>query len=161
MWQEHEDLSESRLAALDSLVLEKKRIARIYDKRTRGLSFGEGDLVWKAVLPLGEKVHGRGKWSPRWEDPHIIDKILGKGAYHLRHLDGELHPNPINSRFLKKYYPSVWEFDDPPSPLSGQGGNTWFFPWFAFSRTNPMVLPYSLHILKLGGNAYTLSSSRM
>ncbi|KAK9914409.1 hypothetical protein M0R45_038190 [Rubus argutus] len=60
MWQEHEDLSESRLAALDSLVLEKKRIARIYDKRTRGLSFGEGDLVWKTVLPLGDKVRGRG-----------------------------------------------------------------------------------------------------
>jgi hypothetical protein len=124
MWQEHEDLSDSRLAALDSLVLEKKRVARIYDKRTRGLSFGEGDLVWKAILPLGEKVHGRGKWSPRWEGPHMIAKILGKGAYHLRHLDGELHPNPINGRFLKKYYPSVWEFDDPPSSLSRQGGNT-------------------------------------
>ena len=42
MWQEHEDLSESRLAALDSIDLEKKRVARVYDKRTRGLSFGEG-----------------------------------------------------------------------------------------------------------------------
>jgi ribonuclease HI len=124
MWQEHEDLSELRLAALDSLILEKRRVSRVYDKRTRGLSFGEGELVWKAILPLGEKVRERGKWSPRWEGPYIIDKILGKGAYHLRYADGELHPNPINGRFLKKYYPSVWEFDDPPPPSSGQGGTT-------------------------------------
>ena len=124
MWQEHEDLSESRLAALDSLIIEKKRVSRVYDKRTRGLSFKEGELVWKVILPLGEKSRDRGKWSPRWEGPFIIDKILGKGAYHLRYLDGELHSNPINGRYLKKYYPSVWEFDDPPPPESGQGGNT-------------------------------------
>ena len=64
MWQEHEDLSESRLAALDSLIIEKKRVSRVYDKRTRGLSFKEGELVWKVILPLGEKSRDRGKWSP-------------------------------------------------------------------------------------------------
>ncbi|XP_040369471.1 uncharacterized protein LOC121051315 [Rosa chinensis] len=55
---EHEDLSEQRLAALDNLVMEKQRIARAYDKRTRGRSYKEGELVWKAFLPLGEKLTG-------------------------------------------------------------------------------------------------------
>ncbi|XP_024171492.1 uncharacterized protein LOC112177435 [Rosa chinensis] len=102
MWQEHEDLSEKRLEALDSLVMEKQRVARAYDKRTRGRNYSEGELVWKAVLPLGEKLDGRGKWTPRWEGPYIIHKILGKGAFHLKDLDGDVHHNPINGRYLKK-----------------------------------------------------------
>ncbi|XP_024156147.1 uncharacterized protein LOC112164144 [Rosa chinensis] len=100
------------------------RIARAYDKRTRGRSFKEGDLVWKAILPLGEKVTGRGKWTQRWEGPFVIHRILERGAFHLKDIDGAIHRNPINGRFLKKYYPSVWEFDDPPdsvfTPTGGQ-----------------------------------------
>ncbi|XP_024179272.1 uncharacterized protein LOC112185256 [Rosa chinensis] len=122
MWQEHEDLGEQRLAALDNLVMEKQRIARAYDKRTRGRSYKEGDLVWKAVLPFGEKLTGRGKWTPRWEGPFVIHRILKRGAFHLRDVDGDIHRNPINGRFLKKYYPSVWEFEDPPDQSPTQTG---------------------------------------
>ncbi|XP_024156341.1 uncharacterized protein LOC112164370 [Rosa chinensis] len=125
MLQEHEDLSEQLLAALDNLVMEKQRIARAYDKRTRGRSYKEGDIVWKAVLPFGEKLTGRGKWTPRWEGPFVVHRILERGAFHLKDLDGEIHRNPINGRFLKKYYPSVWEFEDPPDqPSSQTGGQT-------------------------------------
>ncbi|XP_024156131.1 uncharacterized protein LOC112164123 [Rosa chinensis] len=67
MWQKHEDLSEKCLEALDSLVMEKQRVARAYDKQTQGRSYSKGELVWKAVLPLGEKLDGRGKWTPKWE----------------------------------------------------------------------------------------------
>ncbi|XP_024164405.1 uncharacterized protein LOC112171455 [Rosa chinensis] len=112
MWQEHEDLSGQRLEALDNLVMEKQCVACAYDKRTCDHSYKEGELVWKAVLPFGEKVTGRGKWTPRREGPFVIHRILERGAFHLRDLDGDLHRNPINGRFLKKYYPSVWEFDD-------------------------------------------------
>ncbi|XP_024172220.1 uncharacterized protein LOC112178292 [Rosa chinensis] len=93
MWQEHEDLSEQRLAALDNLVMEKQRIARAYDKRTRGRSYKEGDLVWKAILPLGEKLTGRGKWTPQWEGPFVVHRILERGAFHLRDVDGDIHRN--------------------------------------------------------------------
>ncbi|XP_062017746.1 uncharacterized protein LOC133734122 [Rosa rugosa] len=116
MWQEHEDLSDKRLEALDSLVMEKQHIARAYDKRTRGCSYKEGELVWKAILPLGEKLTSRGKWTPRWERPFVVHRILERGVFHLKYLDSDLHRNPINGRFLKKYYPSVWEFEDPPTP---------------------------------------------
>ncbi|XP_040372973.1 uncharacterized protein LOC121052309 [Rosa chinensis] len=122
MWQEHEDLSEQCLTALDNLVMEKQRIARTYDKRTRGRSYKEEDLVWKAVLPFGEKLTGCGKWTLRWEGPFVVHRILERGAFHLKDLDGELHRNPINGRFLKKYYPSVWEFEDPPAQPSSQTG---------------------------------------
>ncbi|XP_050387601.1 uncharacterized protein LOC126803914 [Argentina anserina] len=62
MYQEHEDLDSRRMEAINSLIAEKKKIARLYDKRTRGRSFGVGDLVWNACLPYGERVDGLGKW---------------------------------------------------------------------------------------------------
>ncbi|KAL6175171.1 hypothetical protein ACLB2K_051814 [Fragaria x ananassa] len=67
------------------------------------------------------RLHGRGKWFPKWEGPFVIDQIYGKGAYRLRDIDGDIHRNPINGRYLKKYFPNVWEFDDPP-PTNATGG---------------------------------------
>ncbi|XP_024163791.1 uncharacterized protein LOC112170699 [Rosa chinensis] len=123
IWQEHEDISDKRLEALDSLVMEKQLITLAYDKRMCGRSYKEGELVWKAILPLGEKLTGHGKWTLRWEGPFVVHRILERGAFHLKYLDADIHHNPINGRFLKKYYPSVWEFKDPPAlPVSGTGG---------------------------------------
>ncbi|XP_024195615.1 uncharacterized protein LOC112198726 [Rosa chinensis] len=116
MWQEHEDLSAKCLESLDTLVMEKQRIARAYDKRTRGRSYKESELVWKAVLLFGKKLTGRCKWTLRWEGPFVIHRILERGTFHLKDLDGDLHCNPINGKFLKKYYPNVWEFEDPLDP---------------------------------------------
>ncbi|XP_004304842.1 PREDICTED: uncharacterized protein LOC101292438 [Fragaria vesca subsp. vesca] len=86
MWQELEDLDEHRVTAFNNLVLEKQRIARSYDKVTRRRSYAEGQKVWRA------------------------------GAYHLRDLDGTIHRNPINGRFLKRHIAGVWEREDPPPP---------------------------------------------
>ncbi|XP_050365536.1 uncharacterized protein LOC126784081 [Argentina anserina] len=76
-----------------------------------------GDLVWKACLPYGERVDGRGKWSAKNEGPFVIDQVMGKGAYYLRDTDGNVHRNPMNGRHLKKYFPSVWEYEDPPAAV--------------------------------------------
>jgi len=47
----------------------------------------------------------RGKFQPKWEGPLIIETVYSNGAYHLITLDGDTLMMPINSRFLKKYYP--------------------------------------------------------
>ncbi|KAF7138407.1 hypothetical protein RHSIM_Rhsim07G0159100 [Rhododendron simsii] len=73
---ELEDLDEVRLAALDHMLVQKKRVARSYYKHVRRKSFSEGDLVWKAVFPLGEKNSRYGKWSPTWEGPYQIAQVL-------------------------------------------------------------------------------------
>ena len=110
MMQEIEELDEVRLAALDHLQIQKKSVARMYNKRVKHKSFGEGDLVWKVVLPIGSKDPRFGKWSPNWEGPYVISKVVGKGAYQLYdNNDNQRHSNPINGRFLKKYYPSSWD----------------------------------------------------
>ena len=82
----------------------------MYDKRVKHKSFGEGDLMWKVVLPIGSKDPRFGKWSPNWEGPYVISKVMGKGAYQLYdNNDNQRHSNLINGRFLKKYYPSSWD----------------------------------------------------
>ncbi|GKV52216.1 hypothetical protein SLEP1_g58805 [Rubroshorea leprosula] len=109
MMLELEDLEDSRLIALDRLQAQKLKVAKSYNKRVKGKNLVVGDLVWKAILPLGKKDHRFGKWSPNWEGPFRIHEVLRGGAYWLESLDGELHPRKINGIYLKPYYPTVWE----------------------------------------------------
>ncbi|GKV02859.1 hypothetical protein SLEP1_g15243 [Rubroshorea leprosula] len=109
MMLELEDLEDSRLTALDRLQAQKLKVAKSYNKRVKGKNLVVGDLVWKAILPLGKKNHRFGKWSPNWEGPFRIHEVLRGGAYWLESLDRELHPKKINGIYLKPYYPTVWE----------------------------------------------------
>ncbi|XP_050222703.1 uncharacterized protein LOC126672794 [Mercurialis annua] len=103
------DMDEERLAALDHLEAQKRRVERAYNKRVKRKAFTEGDIVWKAILPIGHKDTRLGKWSPNWEGPFIVVNKLTGGAYLLADVDGEEHDRAINGQFLKKYVPSCWE----------------------------------------------------
>ena len=61
---ELEALDGKRLQGLDHILIQKKKVARAYNKRVRRKSFEEGELVWKVVLPIGAKDKELGKWSP-------------------------------------------------------------------------------------------------
>jgi hypothetical protein len=118
MYMELEDLDELRLSALDHLVVQKQKVARAYNKRVKEKSFAEGDLVWQAVLPFEKKDHKYGKWSPTWEGPFQVSQILRGGTYMLHDLDGEMHKHPINGKYLKLWYPTMWEMMDTNSCIS-------------------------------------------
>ncbi|KAM1223354.1 hypothetical protein ACFX2G_043340 [Malus domestica] len=109
MRQELEDLEEARLDAYNLLVAQKQIAERAYNQKVRQKTFGEGELVWQTVLPVGIKDPRFGKWSPNWEGPFIVHKVYGKWAYHLKDRTGVVHKLPINGKFLKKYYPVTWE----------------------------------------------------
>ncbi|CAN6726792.1 unnamed protein product [Malus baccata var. baccata] len=102
-------------------------VARAYNKRVKLKYFKEGDLVWKTVLPLGAQLRGFGKWSPTWEGPFIISRVLNRGGYYLADLEGNEQKHPINVKFLKKYlvsstgFPlSSWLKPDQVIELCGQ-----------------------------------------
>ncbi|XP_050211688.1 uncharacterized protein LOC126661852 [Mercurialis annua] len=57
------DLDEERMIALDHLEAQKRRVERAYNKRVKPKSFAIGNLVWKAILPIGHKDRRFGKWS--------------------------------------------------------------------------------------------------
>ncbi|XP_073137946.1 uncharacterized protein [Henckelia pumila] len=109
MITELEDLNDTRMQALNSLMLQKEKVARSYNKRVRKKSFHEGDLVWKVILPVGVKDRELGKWSPNWEGPFKVHRVLDENAYWLASVEGEPHKRCINDRYLKQYVPSMRE----------------------------------------------------
>jgi len=102
-------VSEKRLQALKEIEKDKLRVARAYNKKVRAKSFQVGELVWKTILPLGTKSNKFGKWSPCWEGPYKIVKVIFGNSYMVETLQGERLPRALNGRYLKKYYPSVWQ----------------------------------------------------
>jgi hypothetical protein len=126
-----------RLRALENIEKNKLRVAKYYNKKVKVKQFAEGDLVWKALLPIGTKYSKFGKWSSNWEGPFRVDLVwkallpigtkyseFGKwspnwegpfrvvrcvlgNAYMLKTLLGEEFSAAINGRYLKKCYPSI------------------------------------------------------
>ena len=64
MMAEMDELDEAQVAALNSIILQKQRVIKNYNRRVRPKTFAVGDLVWKVILPLGTKDPHLGKWSP-------------------------------------------------------------------------------------------------
>jgi hypothetical protein len=83
------------------------RVAKYYNKKVKVKQFAEGDLVWKALLPIGTKYSTFGKWSSNWEGPFRIVRCTPGHAYILKTLLGEEFTAAINGRYLKKYYPII------------------------------------------------------
>ncbi len=104
-----DDVTDKRLYALGDIEKEKKRVAKAYNKRVIAKLFQVGDLVWKTILPLGTRSKEFGKWSPSWEGPYGICGIVQGNAYFLETLQGERFQRALNGKYLKKYFPSVWQ----------------------------------------------------
>jgi hypothetical protein len=107
MTDELEDLPVIRLRVLENIEKNKMRVAKYYNKNVKVKQFAEGDLVWKALLPIGTKYSTFGKWSPNWEGPFWVVRCTPGNAYILKTLLGEEFTAAINGRYLKKCYPST------------------------------------------------------
>jgi hypothetical protein len=64
MIDEMVDLDEERMMTLETLVRQKERVAKAYNKKVKPKSFCIGDFVWKVLLPMDKKDKVLGKWSP-------------------------------------------------------------------------------------------------
>ena len=78
-------------------------MARAFNKRVKPQSFQEGDLVLKKVLP-NVQDH-RGKFTPNYEGPYVVKKVLTGGALRLSLMDGPDLRDPVNSDVVKVYHP--------------------------------------------------------
>ena len=104
-----DEVTGKRMKSLKEIEKDKLRVARAYNKKVKDKSFQVGDLVWKTILPLGMKNNKFGKWSPSWEGPYRIVKVIFGNSYMMETRQGDRLPRAINGRYLKKYYPSVWQ----------------------------------------------------
>ena len=64
MFQELESADDDRIMALENIKMNKEKVAKTYNKKVKRKQFAEGDIVWKAILPIGTKYLRFGKWSP-------------------------------------------------------------------------------------------------
>jgi hypothetical protein len=104
-----DEVADKRLAALGAIEKDKLRVARAYNKKVKLKNFQIGDLVWKVILPIGSKDRKFGKWSPSWEGPFKITRIVPGNSYLVESIQGTLLPRALNGKYLKKYHPSVWQ----------------------------------------------------
>ena len=75
---------------------------RSFNKKVRPIHFSPGQLVLKRIFPNQDEV--KGKFSPNWQGPYIVSRVLTGGALILAEMDGEVWPKPINLDSAKKYY---------------------------------------------------------
>jgi hypothetical protein len=109
MMDEIDDLPESHFASLREIEKEKLKVAKAYNKNVRENLFHVGELMWKTILPLGNRDTKFGKWSPSWEGPHKVVRIVTGNAYFVETLEGRSLPKTLNGKYLKKYFPSIWQ----------------------------------------------------
>ena len=90
------------------MAIQKRKVERAYNKKVKHKLFKEGDLVWKLVLPIGLKDRSLGKWSLNWEGLFFVIQVIRDCAYLLTDTDGTPHTRPINGKYLKAYFLSMW-----------------------------------------------------
>lgn len=108
MCQGLKDLDVAKLKALNKIQPGKEVMAGAYNKKVKHKSFMEGDLVWKAILPLRAQVRGFGKYNATWEGQLTISQVLD----YLTNLEGNFLKNPLNGKYLKIYHPTLWDVRD-------------------------------------------------
>jgi hypothetical protein len=100
MMDKIDEAPESRLNALEEIEKEKINIAKTYNKCVMEKSFQVGDLVWKTILLLGTQSGKFVKWSPRWEGPFRVIRVVSGNAYFLEDLEGQSLPIALKGRTL-------------------------------------------------------------
>jgi hypothetical protein len=85
------------------------RVDKAYNKRVKEKSFQVGDLVWKTILPIGSRSNKFEKWSPNWEGLYRIEEVITGNSYMVQSIQGTFLPREINGKYVKWYYPSIWQ----------------------------------------------------
>jgi len=74
----------------------KKKLKKIFDKRTKAEDFFIGDKVLKWDSRREDKGK-HGKFDFLWKGPYVIQAMQGNNTYFLRNLDGtKAEEGPIN-----------------------------------------------------------------
>ncbi|XP_070028942.1 uncharacterized protein [Nicotiana sylvestris] len=81
---------------------EWNRMSRAFNKRVKPRQFIPGRLVLKKLFLHQDEA--KGKFSPNWQGPYMVHRVLTGGALIPAELDGEVWPKPINSDAVKRYY---------------------------------------------------------
>ncbi|XP_070014099.1 uncharacterized protein [Nicotiana sylvestris] len=88
--------------------LYQNRMSRAFNKRVKPRQFAPGQLVLKKIFPHQDEA--KGKFSPNWQGPYMVHRVLIGGTLILAEMDGEAWPKPINSKAVKRYCARLFTF---------------------------------------------------
>lgn len=95
---------DARVIAKERIELSQKLQKERHDRKIKNESFHKNDLVLE-YRSKDQNIYGE-KFQPRWDGPFYIETVLGKGAYILRTLEGNvLYNRPVHGNRLKLYHP--------------------------------------------------------
>uniref|UniRef100_A0A2N9F8J5 Uncharacterized protein n=1 Tax=Fagus sylvatica TaxID=28930 RepID=A0A2N9F8J5_FAGSY len=99
-----ESLEEAReLAQVRSLRYHQK-LADAYEKTLQTRIFAKGQMVLRTVDHVRRGLPSPSKFAPNWEGPYLIREAYDSGYYKLSTADGTTLVDPINGKWLKRYY---------------------------------------------------------
>jgi len=62
---------------------------------------------------MEKKFKVLGKWSPNWDGPYVIEKVLSGNAYAIREVNTNSYIDSINGKYLKIYRPMITKINIP------------------------------------------------
>nr|XP_025885522.1 uncharacterized protein LOC112940959 [Solanum lycopersicum] len=80
----------------------RQRMIRAFHKRVRARNIEVGQLVIKHIFLHQDEY--KGKFTPNWQGPYMVRKVLPGGNLVLSEMDGTVWPKPINSDVVNIYY---------------------------------------------------------
>ena len=75
-----------------------------YGRMTKERVFAEGQLVLKVADYVKRGMAGPSKFASKWEGPLVIREAHQSGYFYLTQMDGKDLMDPINGKWLKRYY---------------------------------------------------------
>jgi len=103
--------AEARITAKEKIKLSQDLQKLRHDKKIKNRSFAQDDQVLE-FRSQAQNVYGD-KITPKWNGPFVIHKVLGKGSYILRRMDGTILQNrPVHGNRLKKYFSADQQDED-------------------------------------------------
>ena len=97
-------LDERREAAQKHSRRYRQRIIEAYGRMTKERVFAEGQLVLKVVDYVRRGMARSSKFAPKLEGPLVIRETHPSGYYRLAQMDVNDLMDPINEKWLKRYY---------------------------------------------------------
>ena len=79
-------------------------MTKAYDRMTKERVFTEGQLMLKVADYVRRGMAGLSKFAFKWEGPLMIREAHQSGYYRLTQMDGRDLMDPINEKWLKRYY---------------------------------------------------------
>uniref|UniRef100_A0A2N9GSU7 Integrase catalytic domain-containing protein n=1 Tax=Fagus sylvatica TaxID=28930 RepID=A0A2N9GSU7_FAGSY len=81
-----------------------QKLANAYEKKLQTRIFAKGQMVLRTVDHVRRGLPSPSKFAPNWEGPYLIREAYDSGYYKLSTADGTILADPINGKWLKRYY---------------------------------------------------------